>query len=48
MPEQTQYDFKRARLNNYVGLLNIPQWRTMKPDLLFNQIDNVLMRRLDL
>ena len=48
MPEQTQYDFIRARLNNYVELANIPHWRTMKPDLLFNQIDNVLMRRLDL
>ena len=48
MPEQTQYDFIRARLNNYIELINIPHWRTMKPDLLFNQIDNVLMRRLDL
>jgi hypothetical protein len=47
MPEQTQYDFIRARLNNYVELINIPHWRTMKPDLLFHQIDNVLMRRLD-
>jgi hypothetical protein len=48
MPEQTQYDFIRARLNNYVELINIPHWRTMKPDFLFDQIDNVLMRRLDL
>ena len=47
MPEQTQYDFIRARLNNYIELINIPHWRTMKPDLLFYQIDNVLMRRLD-
>ena len=48
MPEQTQYDFIRARLNNYIELINIPHWRTMKPDFIFNQIDNVLMRRLDL
>lgn len=47
MPVQTQYDFKRARLNNYVELINFPQWRTVKPDLLFTQLDNILMRRLD-
>lgn len=48
MPEQTQHDFKKARLNNYIELIYFPQWRTMKPDLLFSEIDNVLMRRLDL
>lgn len=47
MPEQTQYDFRRARLDNYVGLINYPQWRTLKPDLLFTQIDNLLIRRLE-
>lgn len=47
MPEQTQYDFKKARLNNYVELINFLPWRTMKPDVLFNQIDNILLRRLD-
>jgi hypothetical protein len=47
MPEQTQYDFVKARLNNYVELMNLPSWRTMKPDVLFNQIDNILLRRLD-
>ncbi len=47
MAEQTQYDFKKARLNKYAHLLNVPQWRTLKPDILFSQIDNVLMRRLD-
>ncbi len=48
MPEQTQYDFKKARLNHYIELMNIPQWRTTKPDLLFAQLDNILMRRLDI
>ena len=47
MPVQTQYDFKKARLNNYVEMLNLPNWRTMKPDVLFNQVDNFLLRRLD-
>src|SRR5687768_2050136 len=48
MPEQTQYDFKRARLNYYLELISIPQWRTMKPDLLFTQLDNLLLRRLNI
>jgi hypothetical protein len=47
MPSQTQYDFIKARLNNYVELLNLPAWRTMKPDVFFNQVDNILLRRLD-
>jgi hypothetical protein len=47
MPEQTQYDFVKARLNNYVELMQLPSWRTMKPDVLFNLIDNILLKRLD-
>jgi hypothetical protein len=46
MPEQTQYDFVRAHLNNYIELINFPPWRTLKPDVLFNQVDNILLRRL--
>lgn len=47
MPEQTKYDFLKARLNHYVELLNFSAWRTLKPDVLFSQIDNILLRRLD-
>ena len=46
MPKATQHDFLRARLNNYVDLLDFVPWRTIKPDLLFNQIDSVFSRRL--
>ncbi|GAC1381709.1 MAG: hypothetical protein NVSMB45_06980 [Ginsengibacter sp.] len=46
MPEQTQYDFRKARLTNYIELIDYPQWRTQKPDLLFTQIDNIFLRRL--
>ena len=48
MPEQTQYDFTRAKLNRYIELMSIPQWRTIKPDLLFAQLDNILLKRLDI
>ncbi len=46
LPEQSQHDFKRARLTNYVSLLEMPQWRTMKPELVFQQIDNWMIKRL--
>ena len=47
MPEATQYDFISSHLNKYVELINFVQWRTMKPELLFSQLDNILLRRLD-
>ena len=46
MPEQTQYDFRKARLNYYVELTNYLPWRTIKPDLLFGQLDSMIMNRL--
>jgi len=47
MPEQSQYDFRRSRLTNYVQFLDLPQWRTMKPELVFQQVDNFMMKRLE-
>ncbi|MEN9569729.1 MAG: hypothetical protein RL172_960 [Bacteroidota bacterium] len=46
MPGQSQYDFKKSRLTNYITLLDYPQWRTIKPELLFQQIDNIILRQL--
>lgn len=46
MPLQSQYDFKRSRLNNYIQLLDFPQWRTLKPDLVFQQIDNWMGKQI--
>ena len=47
MPQQSQYDFVRARLTNYIELIDFPQWRTMKPEFVFQYIDNIMIRRLD-
>lgn len=47
MPVQSQYDFKRARLTNYISLFEFPEWRTLKPDIVFQQLDNLLLRRLE-
>jgi hypothetical protein len=46
MPQQSQYDFKRSRLTNYITLIDMPQWRTMKPELVFHQVDNIILRQL--
>lgn len=46
MPEQSQHDFRKAKLNRYAELLDYPNWRTMQPQHLFNLIDNHLMKRL--
>jgi hypothetical protein len=47
MPEQSQHDFKRTRLTNYVPLIDVPQWRTMKPDVLFQYVDNWMIKYLE-
>jgi hypothetical protein len=46
MPEQTQYDFKKAHLNRYVELMELLNWRTYKPFHLFKKIDNDISARL--
>jgi hypothetical protein len=47
MPDQSLYDFKRARLTNYVQLMELPEWRTLKPEIIYNLIDQEMQKRLD-
>jgi hypothetical protein len=46
MPEQSQYDFKKHKLNRYLELMEIENWRIYKPYHLFRKIDEELTRRL--
>jgi len=46
MPEQTQYDFRKAKLNRYVELQEINDWRVYKPFHLFKKIDQQILNRL--
>ncbi len=46
MPQQSKYDFTRARLTNYVELLEMEQWRTLKPEIIFQAIDSEMGKRL--
>ncbi|HLA51720.1 MAG TPA: hypothetical protein VK618_00360, partial [Flavitalea sp.] len=47
MPEQTQYDFRRAKLNRYIELMQIDNWRIYRPFHLFRKIDDEISRRLE-
>ena len=47
MPEQSKYDFKKARLTNYVELVEIEQWRTLKPEIIFQVINQEMLNMLD-
>jgi len=47
MPPATQQDFKKKKLNYYIELMEIPEWRVYKPYHLFKKIDDELMKRLD-
>jgi len=46
MPEQTQYDFKKLRLERYLELVDLPDWRIYKPIHLFRKIQSEQERRL--
>lgn len=47
MSEATQQDFKKKKLNYYIELMELPEWRVYKPYHLFRKIDEELMKRLD-
>ena len=46
MPEQTQYDFRKAKLQRYLELVEISNWRTFKPFHLFRKVDEDQQKRL--
>jgi hypothetical protein len=47
MSDAAQYDFKKKKLNYYIELIDLPEWRTYKPYHLFKKIDDMIMKRLD-
>jgi hypothetical protein len=46
MPEATQHDFRKKKLNYYIELMDVPNWRIYKPYHLFRLIDNQINNRL--
>lgn len=47
MPEATQQDFRKRKLNYYLELMEIPNWRAFKPEHLFAKIDDEISKRLE-
>jgi hypothetical protein len=48
MPESSQYDFKKMKLNYFIELRNMPDWRRYQPDGVFTIIDTELKKRIKL
>ncbi len=46
MPEATQHDFRKAKINYYVELMDMSDWRIYRPFHLFKKIDEELTKRL--
>lgn len=46
MPESTQYDFRKSKLQYYVELKEFAEWRRYQPDGLYTLIDQELKKRL--
>jgi hypothetical protein len=46
MPEQTQHDFRKRKLNYFIELMNIPNWRIFRPEHLFVKINEEISKRL--
>ena len=47
MSEPSQYDFHRKKLDRYIELIELPDWRVYKPYHLFKKIDTLLHNRLN-
>jgi len=47
MPDQSKYDFRKARLTNYAEMMEMAQWRTLKPEMVYQLVDNEMIKRLD-
>jgi hypothetical protein len=47
MPEATQYDFRKRKLNYFIELMQLCNWRSYKPEDLFTIINDEISRRLD-
>lgn len=46
MSEATQQDFRKRKLNYFIELMKIENWRVYRPEHLFVKIDEELARRL--
>lgn len=43
-----QYDFVKEKLNRYIELIEVPDWRVFKPHHLFRKVKDLLEKRIGL
>ncbi len=46
MPEQSQYEFKKAKIYQYIEIMEMDNWRVYKPYHLFKKINDTINNRL--
>jgi hypothetical protein len=46
MNNSTQHDFLKKKLQRYVELIELPNWRVFKPHHLFEKLDEMINKRL--
>lgn len=46
LPSQSRHDFTIARLHRYISLLDMPGWRSLKPEMIVQEIDRQWSNRL--
>ncbi len=46
MPDATQYDFRKKKLNYFIELMDIPDWRIYRPHHLYRLINEKIEKRL--
>jgi hypothetical protein len=47
LPEQSKHDFVKSRITNYINFHELVQWRTLKPEIIFQLMNNEMLKRLD-
>ncbi len=42
LPEQSKHDFNVTKLDRYITLLELPQWRSLKPEIILQVVEEEL------
>ena len=46
MPQQSQYEFRKAKIYQYIELMELDNWRSYKPYHLYKKINEIISKRL--
>jgi hypothetical protein len=46
LPTQSKYDFNQAHLSRYLPLIELPQWRSLQPEMILQIVEQELHHQL--